>query len=142
MMRHKHWWAEVEITPQFYDIDSMDVVWHGHYVKYLERARCALLDQLGYNYEDMRQSGYAWPVVDLRMKYIRPARFKQPLLIRADLEEWENRLKINYIITDKATREKIHQAMSIQVAVDMQTGEMCYVSPPALVEKVLGKVAP
>ncbi|WP_258031844.1 acyl-CoA thioesterase [Campylobacter concisus] len=34
----------------FFDVDSMEVMWHGNYVKYLEMARCELLDKLGYNY--------------------------------------------------------------------------------------------
>lgn len=50
----------VEIVVPFFDIDSMDVVWHGHYVKYLEVARCALLDDIGHNYTQMKDSGYAW----------------------------------------------------------------------------------
>ena len=71
---------EIEIAPAFFDIDSMDIVWHGHYVKYLELARCALLDKFGYGYVQMRESGYGWPIVDLRLKYSRPATFNQPLV--------------------------------------------------------------
>ena len=37
-------WAEVDITVEFFDVDSLQVVWHGNYLKYMERARCALLD--------------------------------------------------------------------------------------------------
>ena len=33
-----------EITVEFYDLDPMNVVWHGNYVKYLEKARCDLLE--------------------------------------------------------------------------------------------------
>ncbi|MGE8385221.1 MAG: acyl-CoA thioesterase, partial [Pseudomonas putida] len=40
--------AEVEVLVPFFDVDMMEVVWHGHYVKYLEVARCALLDKLGH----------------------------------------------------------------------------------------------
>lgn len=36
--------AEVEMTVPFHDVDMMEVAWHGHYVKYFELARCALLD--------------------------------------------------------------------------------------------------
>ena len=59
---------EIEVVPPFFDIDSMDVVWHGHYVKYLELARCALLEKFDYGYVRMRESGFAWPIVDLRLK--------------------------------------------------------------------------
>ena len=55
--------AQIELQVQFYDVDMMEIVWHGHYVKYFEQARCALLDKLDHNYRQMRDSGYAWPVI-------------------------------------------------------------------------------
>src|SRR4051812_50168223 len=95
--------CEIEVVPAFYDLDPMDIVWHGHYVKYLELARCALLEKFGYGYLQMRESGYGWPIVDLRLKYSRPAVFNQPLVVRAEIGEGENRLKMNYMIRDKAS---------------------------------------
>lgn len=127
---------EIELVPAFHDIDSMDVVWHGHYVKYLELARCALLDKFDYGYTRMRESGYAWPIVDLRMKYSRSASFDQPLIVRAEIVEWENRLKMDYTIRDAKTGQRLHRATSIQVAVDMATREMQYVCPPVLWERL------
>ena len=40
--------AEIELQVPSFDVDMMEVVWHGHYVKYFEQARCALLDKLVY----------------------------------------------------------------------------------------------
>jgi YbgC/YbaW family acyl-CoA thioester hydrolase len=97
------WSAEAEIQVQFFDLDPMEVVWHGHYVKYLEVARCALLDAIDYNYTQMKASGYAWPVIDMRLRYIDSATFGQRLKLRAEIVEWENRLKIDYLITDAAS---------------------------------------
>ena len=127
---------EIEVVPPFFDIDSMDIVWHGHYVKYLELARCALLDRFDYGYARMRESGYGWPVVDLRLKYVRPATFGQTLVVRATIVEWENRLKIDYLIRDAKTGAKVNAASSIQVAVDLATREMQYVSPPVLRQRL------
>jgi acyl-CoA thioester hydrolase len=127
---------EIDVVPPFFDIDMMDIVWHGHYVKYLELARCALLEKFGYGYLQMRESGYGWPIVDLRLKYSRPAVFNQPLVVRAEIVEWENRLKMDYVIRDKATGRKINTASSIQVAVDMKTGEMQYVCPAVLWQRL------
>lgn len=128
--------AEIELTPAFHDLDPMDVVWHGHYMKYLELARCALLQRYDYDYPQMRDSGYAWPIVDLRVKYVRSARFGQRLKVRAQIVEWENRLKIDYLVSDAATGEVLTRAHSIQVAVDMATGEMCYASPAVLRQRL------
>ena len=49
--------ASVELTPAFHDLDPMEVVWHGNYIKYLELARCALLQSFDYDYPQMRESG-------------------------------------------------------------------------------------
>ncbi|MEO4048544.1 acyl-CoA thioesterase [Pseudomonas sp. CAU 1711] len=128
--------AEVEILVPFFDVDMMEVVWHGHYVKYFEEARCALLDKLGHNYRQMRDAGYAWPVIDLQLRYIRGAQFGQRIRVRADLVEWENRLKINYLITDAATGERMTRGSSVQVAVEIASREMLLASPKVFVEAV------
>jgi len=127
---------EIEVVPAFFDVDSMEIVWHGHYVKYLELARCALLDRFDYGYARMRDSGYAWPVIDLRLKYVRPAAFGQALKVRAQVVEWQNRLKIAYAIRDAKTGAKVNTATSIQVAVEIASGQMQYVSPPVLMRRL------
>ena len=128
--------AEVELLVPFFDVDMMEVVWHGHYVKYFEEARCALLDKLGHNYRQMRDAGYAWPIIDLQVRYIRGAQFGQRIKVRADLVEWENRLKINYLITDIATGERMTRGSSVHVAVEIATREMLLASPRVFVEAV------
>jgi len=132
--------VETQIVVPFFDVDSMHVVWHGHYVKYLEMARCALLDQIGHNYNDMLAAGYAWPVIDLQLRYVRSAVFGQALTVRASLVEWENRLKINYLISDTLTGERLTRASSVQVAVDITTREMLLASPRVFVEAVERKL--
>ncbi|RRV09392.1 acyl-CoA thioesterase [Pseudomonas sp. v388] len=127
---------DTEIVVPFFDVDSMNIVWHGHYVKYLEVARCALLDHIGHNYNQMLESGYGWPVIDLQLRYVRSAVFGQKLNVRASLVEWENRLKINYLITDAATGERLTRASTVQVAVDKHTREMQLASPPVFIEAV------
>jgi acyl-CoA thioester hydrolase len=127
---------EVEVVPEFYDIDPMEIVWHGHYVKYLEVARTALLRRFDYDYPRMRDSGYGWPIVDLRLKYVKPAVFGQRLVVRAEIVEWENRLRIDYTIRDAASGTKLSQGSTIQVAVELATREMLYVCPPVLWERL------
>ncbi|MAL78002.1 MAG: thioesterase [Sneathiella sp.] len=128
--------AEVTVKCQFYDLDPMGIVWHGNYPRFFELARCALLDKLDYNYQQMSDSGYAWPIVDMRIKYIRSIRFAEEVRVRAILAEYENRLKINYEINHRDTGEKITRGYTIQVAVDQRTEEMLFQSPPVLYDKV------
>lgn len=128
--------AEVVIEIPFHDIDVSGVAWHGHYVKYLEIARCALLDKINYNYPQMKESGYAWPIIDLRIRYPQPLCFQQKVRVKARLEEWENRLKLNYLIEDLETKKRLTKAYTVQVAIDMATGEMQYVSPKILYQRL------
>jgi len=128
--------AEVEMLVPFFDVDSMDVVWHGHYVKYFEVARCALLERIGHNYQQMRDAGYAWPIIDVQLRYMRGARFNQRIVVRADLVDWENRLKINYLIRDAETGERMTRGSTVQVAVEIASREMLLASPRVFVDAV------
>lgn len=134
--KHAYLTASIELEIPFFDVDSMEIAWHGHYLKYFEIARCALLDKLGYNYTQMAESGYAWPVIDIRVKYVKPARFKQKIIIEARLVEYENRLKIQYFIFDQLTGKRLTKGYSVQVAVNISNQEMCYSSPQILLNKI------
>jgi acyl-CoA thioester hydrolase len=128
--------SEVEVRVPFQDSDPMGVTWHGNYFRYLELARSALLGKIGYNYREMLASGYLWPIVEARIKYIKPTTFGQCLRVKATLEEYENRLKIAYSITDSGSGERVTTAFTIQAAVLKERGEMCLSSPQVLVDKV------
>ena len=132
--------ADVVLKPQFYDLDPMNVVWHGNYIRYLEQARCALLELIGYSYEEMAKSGFIWPIVDLKIKYVRSMHFGQEVKIRAELAEYEHRLRINYLATDGATGQILTRAQTTQVAVDAKTGKLCLDSPPILIDSVRMKL--
>lgn len=128
--------AKVNITVEFYDLDPMEIVWHGNYPRYLEKARSELLNIIDYNYKEMKLSGYVWPVVDFRIKYIKPLRLHQKLLVSAVLVEYENRLKIEYVIYDEISDEVLSKAYSIQVAVNILDNALVFVTPQIFQDKV------
>jgi acyl-CoA thioester hydrolase len=132
--------ATVTIQIPFHDVDLMGVAWHGHYFKYLEVARSALLDAIHYNYREMKESGLAWPIVDVRLRYLRPIRLGQLIAVRGWLTEFELRLRIDYLITDAASGGRLTKGHSIQVPVDMATGELV-LGTPAIIYQKLG-IAP
>jgi acyl-CoA thioester hydrolase len=139
--RDEKWRASVTIDVPFHDVDSMGIVWHGNYVKYFEIARCALLDRIGYNYAQMGESGYAWPIVGMRVRYPQPATFGQRIVVTATIKEYEHRLRIAYLITDAATGQRLTRASTVQVAVNIATREVCFASPPILLQR-LGVIDP
>ena len=128
--------ASAAVEVPFHDVDAMNVCWHGHYLKYFEAGRAALLRAFDYDYPEMQASGYLWPVVEAHLKYVRPALYGQKLEVRTRLLEYENRLKIGYEIVDLASGTRLTKGYTTQVAVNAATQELQFVSPPVVFEKL------
>ena len=133
--------TEIEVVIPFHDVDSMGITWHGNYLRYFEVARCQLLDKINYGYRAMQDSGYSWPIVDLQIKYVQSSTFDQKVIIKAAIVEWENRLKINYQVLDATSGKRITKGYTIQAAVDMQTQELCFVTPEVFQHKIATIIA-
>ncbi|UOP04642.2 acyl-CoA thioesterase [Conchiformibius kuhniae] len=131
MAEHVYLHHETVLTVPFFDVDAMEMAWHGNYVKYFEIARCALLDHIRHNYNDMRETGYTWPIVRLEIKYLRPARFGQQLRVACAVAEYESCLKIRYTIRDAADGTLLTRGFTMQAAVHTATGELQLQTPAA-----------
>jgi acyl-CoA thioester hydrolase len=123
----------IEATVAFHDIDIVGVMWHGHYLKYLENARWALMNQIGFGFEVMNASGFSWPIVEMHVKYVHAAKLGDQLRVRASLVEWENRLVVNYLVL-RADDERLARAKSVQVAVDVHSGALQFTTPQPLLD--------
>ena len=128
--------SEMEITIEFFDIDPMRIVWHGNYINYFEMGRRALLERIGYCYDDMEKSGYLFPVIEISAKYVSSLKFRDRAIVKAVLVEYENRLKIQYEIRNAKTGVLATKGMSTQMAYDINAGDSCFVCPKALIDKV------
>ena len=128
--------AETGITIEFFHCDPLGVVWHGNYFDFFESARRALLQKIGYDYDEMKASGYAFPVVDAGAKYTGYLKFKDQALVKAILAEYENRLKIKFEIRNAKTGRITTKGTTTQMAYDVKENESCFVSPKILIEKI------
>jgi acyl-CoA thioester hydrolase len=63
-------------------------------------------------------------------------KFGQRIKVTATLREWEYRLSIDYLVSDAVSGARLTKGNTIQVAVDMQTKELCLMSPPVLFDKL------
>lgn len=129
MAKHVYCRYSLEIEVPFFDVDAMQIVWHGHYVKYLEMARCAFLSAIQYDYREMGVQGFSWPIVQLHVKYVKPAVFGQKIRVDLAVVEIESCLRIDYTLVDVASGAKLTQASTTQVAVSLATGEMQFQTP-------------
>ena len=121
--------AEIELEVPFQDLDPMQVVWHGNYFRYFEAARAKLLRMIDYDYSEMSASGYSWPIVDTRVRFVHALQYRQKVQVQAEMVEWENRLKIDYLISDRGSGKRLTTGYTIQCAIDMRSLELQLVTP-------------
>lgn len=135
-MTKKDWKETVEITIPFHDVDSLNIVWHGHYLKYFEIARCALLKKINYDVPEMTKSEIYWPVVQSHCKYSKPAFYNDTLIVSASISEYLYKLKINYEIRNKITGQRLTKGYTVQVPVCALKNELLYETPKILLDKL------
>ena len=128
--------AEAEITVEFYDCDPLRVVWHGNYLNYFEVGRRKLLEKIGFDYFEMEESGYAFPVIEASVKYCGALRFKDRAVVKAILAEYENCLRIKYEIRNAQTGLVTTKGVVTQMAFNIKTNESCFVCPQVFQDKV------
>jgi len=127
--------SELRLVTSFQDADPMGIIYHGNYFRYFEEARRLLMEQMGYSYLEMQESGYMYPIVETKVRYIQPIRFQQAIRVTAEVVEWQNRIRVNYTIYDVQTGRRLTKAYTMQVAVRGDTGELCLVMPDVFAEK-------
>lgn len=121
---------EYKFRAEFYDVDSMGVMWHGNYVRYVESARCRFLDDVKFNYNDMKQSGFAMPIIKMEFKYIAPIFFNADFSIRVDLLDFDSILRFQYIFLQDF--KILSLAQTSQAAFDISSNSTLYKLPDEL----------
>jgi len=76
-----------QVRVRYAETDQMNVVYYGNYAQYFEVGRVESIRQLGYTYKDMEASGVIMPVVDLHIKYLRPATYDDLLTVKTQVRE-------------------------------------------------------
>lgn len=122
---------------EFYDTDSMGVVWHGNYVKYCEMARCAFLREINYTYNDMKNDGYAYPIVKMDFKFVRPVKFDEEIWVDIEVCEFETLLKFKYTITNSSS-QIVCKATTSQAAINIASMQTCFYLPECLTKRLKG----
>jgi acyl-CoA thioester hydrolase len=88
--------SETKIRVRYAETDQMNVVYYGNYAQYFEVGRVESIRQLGFSYKDLESSGIIMPVVEMNVRYLRPARYDDLLNIRTTLREWPSDHRIRF----------------------------------------------
>lgn len=79
---------EFPIRVYWEDTDAGGIVFYANYLKFFERARTEWLRSLGIGQQQLReQTGGIFVVTDARLRYLRPARLDDELIVTAQLQE-------------------------------------------------------
>ncbi len=89
--------SRTTVRVRYAETDAMAVVYHGSYLPWLEVGRTNLLREHGFNYRDLEHAGYNLPVLDLNIKYLRPAVYDDEVTIHTVIKECPTiRVRIDY----------------------------------------------
>ncbi len=88
--------TETQVRVRYAETDQMNVVYHGNYAQYFEVARAESIRHLGFTYKDMEAMGIIMPLVELHVKYLRPAHYDDLLTIRTTLKELPQEHRIEF----------------------------------------------
>ena len=90
----------------YYETDSMRIVHHSNYIRYMEEARTDSLAKIGLPYSKMEEEGILIPVLSVSCEYKRPARYEDVIFVDVKVKEYTGvKLKMIYEITNKETGE-------------------------------------
>jgi len=115
--------TDVEIRVRYSETDQMGYVYYGNYAAYYEVARTEAFRRLGIHYKEMEAAGVMMPVLELKCKYIRPAKYDDLLTVRLFLKHNPTaaRILFEYEVYNQAS-ELLNIGETTMVFVDMKTG--------------------
>jgi acyl-CoA thioester hydrolase len=113
-------------------------VWHGHYYKYLELARTALLRGCGLDGGDLAGSGYRFVVIESRCRHVHPLRYADRVRVTARLRDLRHRIAIRYEVANLTAGRCAARAETV-LATTTAEGRLLLETPPAILRRLRGE---
>jgi len=126
--------AEIEVPVRFSEVDSLRIVWHGHYVKYFEEAREAFGRKYDISYLQVYGSGFVTPIVKLTCDYKRSLEYGDVAIVKATYVPTDAaKIIFQFEIRNKKNDLLVATGESIQVLLNSD-GELQLTVPDFLAE--------
>lgn len=112
----KHLTSTIEQDVKFSEVDSLGIVWHGHYLRYFEDGREAFGRKYNLGYLDFYSNGYVVPIVNIQCDYKRFLRYGDKIIIETTYAPCEPaKINFKYRLINAGTKELIVTGSTIQV---------------------------
>lgn len=131
--RHHETFVHFEVP--FHDVDALGIVWHGHYYKYLELARTALLRARGLDGRDLLGLGFGMVVIESGCRHVAPLRYGDRARVSAWFADLTHRVSIRYEITREDDGSRVARAHTILATVD-PSGRLLMRTPKVLLDRL------
>ena len=129
---------EVKISVPFFDLDPMQIVWHGNYLNYFEIARAALFEHHGVDlYSYYNREKIIFPIIRTSTKHIFPLRHRDEIICKATLADANIKLVVDFEIRKTADNSVCARGRTEQVAVKTPEMETLF-SIPQDIRELLG----
>ena len=92
----------------YYETDRMGIVHHSNYIRFMEEARCYLLEKAGMPYSASEENGIMIPVLGVNCEFKHHVTFDDTILIKLFVKEFNGvRLTMGYTATEKNSGEVV-----------------------------------
>ena len=127
--------TSIELEVPFHDCDPLGVVWHGHYYKYMELARCKMLAPLGLDGDELIESGHLMYVIESKCRYAQPLKYRDRVRVTAWIKDWDNRIMIAFEIHNLTAGVRAARGHTALATTDLD-GKLLLETPRALLDRL------
>lgn len=111
--------SRTQIRVRYAETDMMGIAYHGNYLPWLEIGRTELLREHGFPYAELERRGFRLPVLEVNVRYLRPALYDDVLTVETTLTEKPSvRIRLEYRVvrgdTVLATGHTMHAFLNHQ----------------------------
>ncbi len=124
-----------KLRVRYGETDQMGVVYHGSYPAYFEEGRTEWLRDLGVTYRWMEENQIMLPVVEISIKYSKPARYDDLLKVSTQLREIPTvKITFDYVLLNDQN-ETLATAFTTLVFINKDTNKIMK-APQFLLNKI------
>lgn len=116
--------SETKIRVRYADTDQMKMVYYAKFLEYFEQGRSDLLREIGMPYPEIEGLGYFLPVQEAFVKYLRPARYDDEIIVKTILKDMPQvRIRIEYEIRYGLTDQLLAEGHTVHGFINSSTGK-------------------
>ncbi len=120
---------KTEVTVRFNEVDSMQIVWHGNYVKFMEDGRESFGRKHGLGYLDVYRNETMTPIVKIEVDYKNKVEYGEKVIVETTYHNTETaKIELSYVIRRSSDNKIAATGRSVQVFVNLNHELLLY--PP------------